>query len=84
MQFRLPRSIGKRCSFLLVISYKLIINLIQVKIIRYHLSDRKMVKLKNTVNKFKGLFRTVSSIIETVFLGDNLSSIINLKNVNNF
>ena len=43
-----------------------------------------MVKLKNTVNKFKGLFRAVRRIIETIFLGDNFSSIINLKNVNNF
>ena len=43
-----------------------------------------MVKLKNTVNKFKGLLRTVRSIIETIFLGDNLPSTINLKNVNNF
>ena len=62
---------------------------------RYHLSSRKMVKLKNTVSQYlvkcvwgeeQGIliFRAVGSITGTVFPEDNLSSIKNLKNVHNF
>lgn len=84
---------GKRCSFSFVIDYKLI-NLIQVKTMRYHLSSRKMVKLKNTVSQYlvkcvwseeQGIliFRAVGSITGTFFPEDDLSSIKNFKNVHN-